>query len=336
MKLRFETWQKLFLIVVVSTIPLLVGFGVILTCFLPGAIQEKQLTGTILAILALSVGISLSIAYFIAKRVTQALQLSWTENKILKNNLKKIENKRNQLLETIIVSQEEERKRISRELHDETGQSLTSLMLGLKLIQEAESLQKAKELSNNLREIVYKTIEEIQWLSYELRPSTLDDLGLLVALRRYIDELTQHKGVIIDFEIDNFLKNRLNAAVETTFYRVVQEALTNVIRHAKANKIKVQLGSNSHNLYAVIEDDGVGFDLEQMEKGQQKNLGLIGMKERAALVGGELLIHTAAGEGTRITLTIPIKMEKELCSSQQSSDVDGEKNGGNDPTSYTN
>lgn len=249
-------------------------------------------------------------------KMMESLQANWEKNQELNLKLEEKEKIRNHLMKKIIVSQEEERKRIARELHDETGQSLTSLMLGFKLIKQAESLDKAQELAKNLREITYKTIEEIQWLSYELRPSALDDLGLDVALKRYISELSQHADIEIEFELDSYKGVRLSTVVETTIYRVVQEALTNVIRHSGADQVKVLLQCDFQQMNVIIEDNGVGFDLEQAEKDQQKNLGLFGMKERAVLVGGELFIHTAPGEGTRIMLSIPLEDIENLSKKQ--------------------
>ena len=235
----------------------------------------------------------------------ESLQANWEKNRELQNKLEEKEKMRVHLLQKIIVSQEEERKRISRELHDETGQSLTSLLLGLKLIQQADSTEKAKELTKNLREIIYKTIEEIQWLSYELRPSALDDLGLEVALRRYVSELSQHAKINIELKMVNCKGMRFSSIVETTIYRVVQEGLTNVIKHAKANNVKVLVHCSARSMDVKIEDDGVGFDIHDIEDDQQKSLGLFGMKERAFLIGGNLVIESAPGKGTRISLKIP-------------------------------
>jgi len=239
-----------------------------------------------------------------------SLQTNWKKNLDLQKQLEEKEIMRIHLLQKIIVSQEEERKRIARELHDETSQSLTSLMLGLKLIHQSDNLEEVKSLSSNLREVLYNTLEEIQWLSYELRPRALDDLGLSAALKRYVEELSRHAEMDIAYDMDGCKDIRLSPIIETTVYRVVQEALTNITRHASAQKVKVFLACTDRNMLAIIEDDGKGFDLNAIQK-EQQSLGLFGMNERATLVGGKLSIDTAPGKGTKITLVIP-PLEAEL------------------------
>lgn len=249
----------------------------------------------------------------IFNNMMESLQTNWKKNQELQEKLEEKEKMRLHLLKKIIVTQEEERKRISRELHDETSQSLTSLLLGLKLIQEADDINEVHTLAGGLREIISKTLEEIQWLSYELRPSVLDDLGLHAALNRYVNELSQHAGIKIDYDLQacKDLDTRLGSVVETTIYRVVQEALTNVIRHAEAQNVKVSLRCDEKNIEAIIEDDGKGFDFSLLQNDQQA-LGLFGMTERASLVGGELVIDTAPGKGTRVILRIPLEEIAEL------------------------
>ncbi|MDO9529951.1 MAG: cache domain-containing protein [Syntrophales bacterium] len=238
-------------------------------------------------------------------KMMESLQTNWKKNKELQLKLEEKEKMRLQLLEKLIVTQEEERKRISRELHDETSQSLTSLLLGLKLIQGADDIREVRKLAGNFREVIFKTLEEIQWLSYELRPSVLDDLGLNAALNRYVKELSQHANINIKYDLQEYRDVRLGSVVETTVYRVVQEALTNVIRHAGAQNIEVSLKSNDNNMEAIVEDDGKGFNLSLLQNDKQA-LGLFGMTERATLVGGELIIDTAPGKGTKIVLKIPL------------------------------
>jgi len=249
----------------------------------------------------------------IFNKMMESLQANWKRNQELQEKLEEKEKMRLHLLKKIIVTQEEERKRISRELHDETSQSLTSLMLGLKLIHEANDINEVRKLATNFREIIYKTLEEIQWLSYELRPSTLDDLGLEAALKRYIKELSRHADINIKYELHHCKNIRLISVIETTVYRVVQEALTNVIRHAEAQNVKVSLKCDDKNMEAIVEDDGKGFDFAALQK-EQQTLGLFGMTERATLVGGELIIDTESGKGTRVILRIPLEEIAELSS----------------------
>ncbi|HHT47309.1 MAG TPA: HAMP domain-containing protein [Firmicutes bacterium] len=237
-------------------------------------------------------------------KMMDSLQANWQKNQELKAQLEEKERMRLYLLQKIITTQEEERKRISRELHDETGQSLTALILGLRRIQEADDINEVRKLAGDFREIVHKTLEEIQWLSFELRPSALDDLGLYAAINRYIKELSRYSDFNIEYEQQKCKDIRMNSAVETTVYRIVQEALTNVIRHAEAQNVRVSLKCDHNNIEAIIEDDGKGFDYTILQKDQHA-LGLFGMTERASLVGGKLVIDTAPGKGTRITLSIP-------------------------------
>jgi signal transduction histidine kinase len=177
-------------------------------------------------------------------------------------------------------------------------------MLGLKRIQEADDINEVRKLASGFREIILKTLEEIQWLSFELRPSALDDLGLYAAIHRYVKELSRYSGINIEYVPQNFKDKRLGSVVETTVYRVIQEALTNVVRHAEAQYVKVAIQCGDNNLEVIIEDDGKGFDYTILQKDHHA-LGLFGMKERATLVGGELIIDTSPGKGTRLVLRIP-------------------------------
>ncbi len=196
------------------------------------------------------------------------------------------------------------------ELHDETSQSLTTLLLVAKLIQETDDLSEVHKLAGNMREIIYKTLEEIQRLSYELRPGTLDDEGLYTNLRNYIQNLSRYTDLNIEYNLQacKSLDIGLTPAVKTMIFRIVQEALTNVIRHAEAQNVKVLFRCNNRTIEATIEDDGRGFDLASLQKDRQA-LGLSGMTERASLAGGELLIETGPGKGTSVILKIPRECE---------------------------
>jgi signal transduction histidine kinase len=151
------------------------------------------------------------------------------ENAALYEELHQKERLRGQLLEKVITVQEEERKRISRELHDETGQALTSLMVGLKVLAGAASLQEVQEKASQLRAVAAQTLDSVHHLALELRPSVLDDLGLVAAMQRYAKDWGENFGLRVDFQVTG-LDRRLSPQVETTAYRVVQEALTNVAR----------------------------------------------------------------------------------------------------------
>lgn len=207
----------------------------------------------------------------------------------------------------IIKAQEQERQRIARELHDETSQVLTSLLLSLAVLEEAVSTQEARNRIAETRMLAHQTLRAIRNLSIDLRPSALDDLGLLPALRWYVKEYQQKFPIEVEFQATGF-KERLPAEMETALYRIVQESLTNAARHAQAHKVRIVLKEDIHAVYASITDDGQGFDAAELQKipGQERGLGLIGMYERAHLLDGTLTIDSHPGHGTSIEICIPL------------------------------
>lgn len=209
---------------------------------------------------------------------------------------------RTNLLKKLINAQEEERKRIARELHDETSQSLTSLMIGLKIMEDTHDIDEIKGKIVELRQLTNGTLEEIHGLALALRPSILDDLGLVPALNRYIQESSHNLNLDIDFHTEGMEGVRLLPELEISIYRVVQEALTNIAKHAKATEVSVILERQKERLTAIIEDDGIGFDLEETWNSplKEKRLGLHGMQERVQLTGGNLTIESTPGFGTTI------------------------------------
>lgn len=210
---------------------------------------------------------------------------------------------RSQLLEKVIAAQEEERRRIARELHDETGQSLTSLMVQLQMVNQQCRSPKMREQLEGVRGLVAQTLENVHNLALELRPSVLDDLGLAAALRRYARDYQARYAIEVDLEVVG-LAERLPPAVETAVYRIIQESLTNIARHAQATTASVLLEQRHNRIRAIIEDDGVGFDMEKvMGNGR---LGLYGMRERAELLNGALTIESEPGQGTSIFVEVPL------------------------------
>ena len=207
----------------------------------------------------------------------------------------------------MIAAQEDERKRIARELHDSTGQSLTSLLLGLRRLEEAAELETLRDRVDDLREIVSASLDEVRRLAWELRPSVLDDMGLVAALQRYVTDYRERHGVAADFLTHGLDGKRLPPEVETTIYRIVQEALTNVVRHARAQNVSVMIDRRERKVLLVIEDDGVGFDPAQMVDGPRPHLGLYGMRERAELLGGKFTVESSAGQGTTLFVDLPIE-----------------------------
>jgi two-component system, NarL family, sensor histidine kinase UhpB len=210
----------------------------------------------------------------------------------------------------IINAQEEERKRVARELHDETSQVLTSLLISLALLEESTTSPTARERIVETRQLAHQTLRAIRSLSIDLRPSALDDLGLLPALRWYIKEYQQKFPIVVEFHTTGF-KERLSSEMETVLYRIVQEALTNVARHAHASKATITMKEEHSAVDVVIQDNGSGFTAGTLEEkpadGQEHGWGLVGMYERAKLLEGELTIDSAPGKGTTIHAKLPLR-----------------------------
>jgi signal transduction histidine kinase len=218
----------------------------------------------------------------------------------------------NQNLQTLsarlVDAQESERRHIAHELHDEVGQTLTALSLMLKrLSRQADSAETAPELSDALA-LVSDLTKRIRELSLDLRPSMLDDLGLIPTLLWYFQRYLQQTGITIDFKHSE-VDRRFPPIIETTVYRIIQEALTNVARYAQVTAATVRLWAASETLLIQIEDAGVGFDLAALQSAN-KTGGLIGMHERATLVGGRLEIETTIGSGTLINAYIPLSTDR--------------------------
>ncbi len=207
----------------------------------------------------------------------------------------------------ILTAQEQERKRIARELHDETSQVLTSLLISLKVLEESITNEETRGRMEETRSLVHQTLRAIRNLSIDLRPSALDDLGLLPALRWYIKEYQQKCQIEVEFVSTSF-KERLPSEIETALYRIVQEALTNTAKYAKASRARISIAEDNGFVTATISDNGQGFDAQTILKlpWQERGLGLAGMHERAALLDGTLLIKTEPGEGTTIEARLPL------------------------------
>jgi signal transduction histidine kinase len=216
------------------------------------------------------------------------------------------------LLQKVISAQEEERKRIARELHDETSQMLTSLAVGLKLLEGTPDQDRMRAHAAELRELAASTIRAVGTLAFELRPSVLDDLGLVAAVGRYCRSLSQ-RGLDVDFHVAGMEATRLAPERETAVYRIIQEALTNVVRHSEATEASVVLERRSDSILAIVEDNGRGFNVEQMldSSMRDRSLGLYGMHERAALAGATLTIESTPGSGTSVFVETPIQSREE-------------------------
>ena len=210
-----------------------------------------------------------------------------------------------QLTEKLFQSQEDERRRIARELHDESGQSLTAVKLALERIEQNLSPQETglREEIGEVIMMVRRTSSEIRRLSYHLHPTLLSDLGLEPALNLYFKEIKNHTGLDIEFNIVGF-DHRLDADKETVFYRFSQEALTNTLKHSGAGSFRLSIIKSYPKIIFLAEDDGIGFDTQIIGK-DQRSLGLLGMRERTSLLGGTFNLRSQPGEGTRIRIEIP-------------------------------
>jgi two-component system sensor histidine kinase UhpB len=211
--------------------------------------------------------------------------------------------------EQVLAAQEDERKRIARELHDETAQSLTTLLIRLKILEKARTETEIRGQIDELRELTAQTLEAVRKLAVELRPATLDDLGLVVALEAYAESYSSRLPIRVTFGSEGFDDSlgRLPPQVELVLYRVVQEALTNVAKHADAANVEVQLRRRPGEVLAVVSDDGRGFEVDDMMRSRERGLGLFGMQERLALVRGQLVIDSRPGGGTRLEARVPYR-----------------------------
>jgi signal transduction histidine kinase len=213
-----------------------------------------------------------------------------------------------EMLGRVIGAQEAERARVARDLHDQIGQSLTSVLLGLRLVDgtlatEAPDLDDARAHTAEVRALVAQALDEVRRIAFDLRPTVLDDVGLVAALRRLASDHIERHGITVELRLVGLDDDtRLPSELETVVYRVVQEALTNVARHAAASRADVVLSVEGHRVQATVVDDGMGFTVGDHELA---SLGLAGMRERASLVGGRLDIISGLGEGTTIVLKVP-------------------------------
>lgn len=228
--------------------------------------------------------------------------------------LKRAEAERSHLLRRLASAQEEEQRRISRELHDQIGQTVTGLSLGLKALEQGLAKGNAVATTEQLRwleQLAAQIGRDIHRTASDLRPTAIDDLGIFRAIEAYVAEWQERYGVRVD--IQTFGRdNPLLPDVSAVLYRLVQEGLTNVLKHAQAGKVSIVLERKSEGLALVLEDDGIGFDPDNVERDvlggeRAPGLGLSGMKERVALLGGTIAVESAPGKGSTIFVQIPLE-----------------------------
>jgi signal transduction histidine kinase len=200
----------------------------------------------------------------------------------------------------VVDAQESERRRLALELHDETGQALTSILLGVSSIRAARNDEEAERAEAEVRALVVQALQDVRALAVELRPAALDDFGLAPALERLGETFSERSG--IETVVQANVGERLSPEVEITLYRVVQEALTNIVKHSGAEHVSIVISNREGSVAATIDDDGRGFESADV---RPDALGLLGMRERLALVGGTLEIESSAGSGTTIAAQVP-------------------------------
>jgi two-component system NarL family sensor kinase len=238
----------------------------------------------------------------IGAQISEIVANAW-----LRLKLEEKEKARQLLLEFLVKAQEEERGRLARELHDGAGQMLTSLLVRMATL---EKKAESPDLRHGLRSILdmtSETLEQVRDLSYRLRPAALEEFGLSVALETLVHEMAHEAGLTLSYHAD--LEGApLTPEAEVTLYRIAQEALTNVVRHARAEHIVVELGHDVINVWLRIQDDGQGFFPYQVSaQSSQRHMGLIGMQERTEIIGGRFELLSAPGRGTRVQVQIPMR-----------------------------
>lgn len=229
------------------------------------------------------------------------------ENSQLMQTIQKHREELKGLTARLFQSQETERKRIARELHDEAGQALTGINFSLETIEKSLSQDdsQVKELVHEIKKQLNRTYQEMRRISYRLHPALLTDLGLEPALDAYLTHIAKHCDLDIHFRMVGF-ENRIDPDLETLLYRLSQEALTNTLKHARAKTFHLSIIRSYPNIIFVAEDDGIGFDASKPDQ-HRHGLGLLSMRERAAMVGGKFALRTSPGSGTRIRIEMSIR-----------------------------
>ena len=202
-------------------------------------------------------------------------------------------------------AEEEERKRIARELHDDTAQMMASLLIRLRVAQRTQDRAQRDAVLEDLREGLAQALDGVRRYARGLRPPALDELGLVPAIEAYAREVTESAGLALEVR-DAPIDGLLSPEAELALYRIVQEALTNACRHARASRVRVSISPADHRVSATVEDDGRGFSVEDAI-GAGHRLGLFGMRERASYVGGNVEVTSELGVGTRVTASVPTR-----------------------------
>jgi PAS domain S-box-containing protein len=238
-----------------------------------------------------------------------------TANELLRGEISEriqTEKDRVRLLRQIVRAQEDERRRIARDIHDHFGQQLTALRLNLEILHQVCRENEEACLKLEQTKVIAERLDaDVDFLAWELRPVALDDIGLVEALNDYVREWSKHSGVKAEFHTTGVEQERLAPETETNLYRITQEALNNTMKYARATHVAVMLERRGHQILLIVEDNGIGFNLrKEVSGGRDKRMGLIGMRERAVLIGGTLEIESKPKEGTTIFARVPVEFPK--------------------------
>jgi signal transduction histidine kinase len=232
------------------------------------------------------------------------------ELEALARELRKRDEARGWLLKKVISAQEDERKRLARDLHDETSQTLSALAMGLETAWAAAQTEHMKARLGDAKTLTRRAIDELHRLMHDLRPSVLDDLGLMPAIRWYAERYLEPAGIAVRCECAE-IDERFRPEFEIAVFRVVQEAITNIVKHARAETVLIECEPSGADLVIDIEDDGAGFDPNEVATSpdSQRGLGLLGMRERVELLGGTVKVDSAPGRGTCVSVRVPLPQE---------------------------
>ncbi|MBT3266888.1 PAS domain S-box protein [Candidatus Poribacteria bacterium] len=240
---------------------------------------------------------------------TQELNRELEDRVRAERELGRSQEERTLLLRRILSVQEEERTRIARELHDQTGQALTSLLVGLRVLEAADSVDVVQRRVSELRAATSEALERVRTLSFELRPSSVDHFGLESALNQDLETFGARFGATVDFYVDDDAGYALSEDVETAIYRAVHGALTNIVQHAEAEHVSVIMREENGRLSVLVEDDGVGFDVDAVMSGAvAARFGILAMEERMQSVGGGLRVESSPGGGTTVYIQAPLQV----------------------------
>lgn len=248
------------------------------------------------------------------KKVSQALEKSEHHYERLLKESYLMQERLRQLSHQILFAHEEERKKISRDLHDEIGQILAGVNVRLAALKNetSDNTKNIKRKISSTQRLIEKSMQTIHRFARELRPAILDDIGLVPALQSHIKDFTKRTRIPVQFKVFTLTKiKELDSFQRTAFYRVAQEALSNVGRHAKASLVKMSLQRLDHTICMEIHDNGKSFSIERLLKTRRrKRLGLLGMRERMEMIGGNFTVESKLGRGTMIRVQAPLKISE--------------------------